>query len=194
MFFLGTKKTKKIRKKYPDLLNFSITIFATFLGVYLAIYYNNKGIEYQEKQTTLKLLNAASNELNLINIDTQLRIEKISEAENIKYTLSNHTIPYPTILQNSMRNEIVLKNLSDSSLRAVNNGFRTLNIMYRKVTSPNEYMAHYDKDLIYYLNYYSRTLYFCEKILLNESEFLNGKINKKEFENNINKDYEKLNK
>lgn len=121
------KKASPIRSKYPDFFNFLYTIVATFVGVFLAIFYNNKVIEKQEREEFVILLKSAEKEFEFNNKETKARIEMLTEnIENTKSILFNYRFPYPSIFPDGLKTTIVMKNISANSYRAFSSTGRTL--------------------------------------------------------------------
>lgn len=194
VIFLSIKKTKRLRKKKSDLISFIGTILATFVGVFFAIYFNNQSIINQERDTTIKLLEAANNELNLIDLELETRIESIIESQNsVKYDLTNHHFPYPTIFPKTMQNDIVLKNISSSSLRAMNRQWRNLSIEFDLILNPHNIMAYSDSALMIIIKDYKEVTKFSAELITNEIDYMNKKIGTSELENVINNLYLKYN-
>ncbi len=194
LILLSIKATRKILEKKKDLVNFICTIIATFIGVFFAIYFNNEAIRNQEKNTTIKLLEASKNELNLVCLEIETRIESILESKKpVKYELTNHHFPYPIIFPQTIQNEIVLKNITSSSLRALNLQWRGLTIEYDLISEPQNIMAYTDSALIIIIKNYKQKAECSSNLIDNEIELIHNDISKVEFENTIQKLYNDYN-
>ncbi len=194
IIFLSLSYTKRIRKKKSELISFIGTIIATFIGVFFAIYFNNKAIINQEKDTTIKLLSAANNELNLIELEIDTRLESILGSNNsIKYEIANHHFPYPTIFPKTMQNDIILKNITGSSLRAMNRQWRNLAVEYDLISNPRNIMAYSDSTLVMIVQDYKQITTFSAELINNEIQYMTNNISREELEDKIDILYQRYN-
>tara|TARA_R110002050_G_scaffold295394_1_gene454190 strand:- start:147 stop:791 length:645 start_codon:yes stop_codon:yes gene_type:complete len=192
--FITIKETKKFRKKNKELISFLLTVIATFLGVFLAIYYNDIAVEHQNEKTTIKILKAAYEELDLIQVETEVRIEQINNVKkNIGQEVLKHKFPFPTILPKSIQNNLVLENMSGTSLRGLNHGWRNLIVFNNILSDPQSVMFRTDESLRALTKLYNANLQFCKQLILNECELIENRIDLEEIEEKINNEYEVLN-
>lgn len=90
---------QKINKNYQHIMNLSISLVGTFIGVFLALYLNNASVEKQNKKRLESLYDAAINDFQNIylDIDTKLKSEIWLRKAGLKTALPQP--PDPVIIQ-----------------------------------------------------------------------------------------------
>lgn len=119
------KRLLNFRISKKEWISFVLTLIATLVGVLIAIWLTNSGIRSKEKEDTVKLLQAARG----ILANTKLYADNLNKAivhfekdsanypiETIEDIKKGNPIPYPDLLETIISNELVSKNVSESTL------------------------------------------------------------------------------
>jgi len=120
-------------------LNFVFTIIATFFGVFLAIYMNNYSIQEQNINTTIKLLDASVNEIELVVTEAEIKKDYILNADILKQKLAENKFPYPSIFPRIMKNDMVLKNISSNPWEELSNSYKVGDVVDASISRITSY-------------------------------------------------------
>ncbi len=189
IFFTFWSKLEKFRKKYSEFFNFGLTLVATFVGVFFAIYLTNNSEEKKERNNVIKLLDATVLDLNN-NINKTNTIYAIAKfgADSIfssKKHIENNPIQLPRLFQSIVNNEVVLRHLSKQGIQYFH--ICADNIVSIQ-TSINESVAIEDSTLLSIVQIYVKQMEFAKKIIALEEGIMEGDIS----DNYIDKHYKQL--
>jgi hypothetical protein len=166
-------------------VSFLLTLIATLIGVFLAIWLTESEMREKEKEDTIKLLTTAKLMLsntrdyskNLNNTIIGLKRDSVQYPEDdIETVKSNNPVPYPGLVETIISNELVAKNISEYSH---NNLYNDL-INIRKLT---EYET---------IEYYLKSLEEMILVLDLEIELLKDQIELSELESAYNTRVEEI--
>jgi len=161
-----------IRKngKKLEITHFVSTLLATLIGVLLAVTLSNNANIKKEKADTIKLLNSATQIINMtydytVGLESYiLELEKDSTTNKdsiITIIKEKNPLPYPDLMETIISNELISKNISEFSYIQIN----SIIINLKRV---REYKR---------INNYKRSLKELEILLELEIDFQNGNIN-----------------
>ena len=162
-------KLPKLEISKSEWVSFILTLIATLVGVLIAIWLTNVGINDKEKKDTIKLLNTSKLILeNTRQYTSALNntILNLQNKETKELTKSLNPIPYPDLLETILSNELISKNMSEYSHNHIYEGIINLRKLAR-YESVELYLKNLE-DLILLLNL--------------EIEYQKGEINSQEFE------------
>ncbi len=182
------KLFSKFRKNHSDFYNYSITVVAVFLGVFVAIYLNNQSIVSTERTKVEKLLKASVEELNSIIMEIEVVQNHITnKSKNIRIFLANNSMPYPRTFPRLLNNEYILKQMYGSTYRVLNISLRSLEKYYTSISNIREIMSFEDDKLYLIINEYLNELKCIKKIISIEAEYIGDDKSRKYFDELINK-------
>ncbi len=180
VLILFHKKFDNFREKHKDAFNFLLTLIATFVGVFLAIYFTNQSENNKEKQNAIKLLNATAFDLSNLtkNVQTTYNVAtiKIDSSYSPKIHIKDNLPELPIMYQNILTNENVLKHLSEVGIKEFYNSNYNLKKMQNIIVSGN---LKTDTAYLEHLHIYIKQLVFTQKIVAIETERLYGEISDK---------------
>jgi len=161
-----------------ELRSFTLTLIATLMGVLIALILTNLESRKKEKNDTIKLLKTAK----FLLIDTKVYSQKLEKAikefqsdtlqdnnniiEEIKKT---NPIPFPTILETVLTNEVIFKNISEYSQSQIYKGLINL-----------KKLANYQT-----LNMYDQSLSHLADLIDLEIKFQNNELGINELQSKI---------
>jgi len=161
-----------------ELRSFTLTLIATLMGVLIALILTNLESRKKEKNDTIKLLKTAK----FLLIDTKVYSQKLEKAikefqsdtlqdnnniiEEIKKT---NPIPFPTILETVLTNEVIFKNISEYSQSQIYKGLINL-----------KKLANYQT-----LNMYDQSLSHLADLIELEIQFQKNELGINELQSNI---------
>jgi hypothetical protein len=180
IFLTFWSKLEKFRKKYTELYNFGLTLVATFIGVFLAIYLTNFSEEKKEKNNVIKLLDATVLDLNnnINKAKTTYAIAKFG-ADSVyssRKHIENNPLQLPRLFQSIVNNEVVLRHLSKQGIQYYH--MCADNIVSLQ-TSINEGKAIEDSILLSTVQVYVKQMEFAKKIIALEEGIMEGDISDK---------------
>ena len=161
-----------------ELRSFTLTLIATLMGVLIALILTNLESRKKEKNDTIKLLKTAK----FLLIDTKVYSQKLEKAikefqsdtlqdnnniiEEIKKT---NPIPFPTILETVLTNEVIFKNISEYTQSQIYKGLINL-----------KKLANYQT-----LNMYDQSLSHLADLIELEIQFQKNELGINELQSNI---------
>jgi len=139
VFFLTSKYFKKFRVEYSDSIAFVTTVFATFIGVFVAIEASNINETKLEKEKTLSLLNIAGYELGQIIHEANISIGVMQADSNLNNSrfIEDNPLPEPAMFEILFSDEIFLRNLTHPTLQSLSRSYKNLQKMY-SIMSPDD--------------------------------------------------------
>lgn len=160
-----------IRKKGQKLevIRFISTLIATLIGVLLAVTLSNTEKIKKEKEDTIKLINSASQIIDMTYVYTtglesyilELKKDSINNTDSLITSIKEkNPLPYPDLIETIISNELISKNMSEYSYVTINSVIINLNRV-------REYGR---------INTYKRSLKELELLLELEKDYQKGKI------------------
>ena len=171
-------KLKGIKIGKNEWVSFILTMIATLFGAFIAIWLTNASIESKEKEDTIKILHTTKSVLsNTFEYSKELNNAVLKfEKDTVNYTEEriesiklNNPIPYPDLLRTIISNELITKNVSESSHSSIFNDLINLRKLAKYETA----------------HYYQKTL---EEMMLQvelEIALLEGEIDLNELESKV---------
>lgn len=122
--FTFIPKFKSVIEQYSVGINFFLTLIATLVGVLLAISITNYDAKQKEKQDVIKLLKSSISSVEKCYEYSEKIIKHFNElpkddALRVKFYVKNSP-PYPDYLDIFLMQNIVSKNLSETTLSELN--------------------------------------------------------------------------
>lgn len=175
-------------QKRSEFLTFILTLFATFIGVFWAIEFDNRNQEQIETENTIKLLNATKLEISNKILTNDLHIDVIDN--NLaqltpKEFISANPISPSNLFMTTISNEMILRKISKNGIQVLHNCGDNLQSMQMGLNKGENLQDTSVSDI---LRSYGRLLTYSRSLLSVEILYL-----KKEFtEETANNMYDTL--
>ena len=150
-------------------IHFISTLLATLIGVLLAVTLSNSEKIKKEKEDTVKLINSASQIIEMTYIYStglesylgELKKGSINNSDSLVAIFKNkNPLPYPDLIETIIANELITKNMSEFSYVTINSVIINLNRV-------RDYES---------INTYKRSLKELEILFEMEMEYQKGKL------------------
>lgn len=173
-------KLEKFRNEKKDFFNFGLTLIASFIGVFLAIYFNNLDEIKKEKKNVVKILEATSTDLNntfnIVNSIYNISKTDIDSTKSIRKYVENNQIPLPRLFSKIVEDEIILRHISGQGIHHFS---LCIDNMVRVQSAINNKTAIEDSMLLASIEIFMKQLEFALKITVTEEAFLEGDVSEK---------------
>ena len=179
-FILFTRHFKKFRKKDDTLFNYFLTIFATFIGAFLALSLTIHQNSRENVGKFVKLLEASKIDSKSVISRTNDALKVFNNDSKVESCCAdyfkNNPIPKPELFISLFQNELVLEIISKESLVALLAEKKNL-ILLNNAINGKEWS---NFDFINRLNWYKIHLALVNEILESEKLYAQNKISIKQ--------------
>jgi len=192
------KKVRKLIRKNDEVYSFVVTIYATFLGVFLAVDFDNKNTAKNEKKELIKLIQVSQTDLSMSQKGciTHYRIvERWGEIDSLNQRTEgwrnfNEDIDSPEVFSAILLGSTLNKNWSNHSLAALVNLNQNIRSVHKELRL--SIMDASKKNFLANLSLYIKLHTLIDNVLVSEIQFQNGKINEEELPKQYKKDLSQL--
>lgn len=169
-------KEKKLFLKFildDQIFQFVNGILVTLIGVIVAISFTNMDTKKNECSKTIDLLHVANQDIIQASEYMEAYYELLKTSDDDEYIqfLNDNTLPYPTIIYDVLKNDVVMISISTESYIALNSELRNLETFKNWLETTDNI----DKKKLF-VSEIKDAFYVLSKYIELEVDYLNGKI------------------
>lgn len=185
---------RKFFQARAEFFTFLLTLFATFIGVFWAIEFNNSNQEKIETENAVKLLNAAKYEIKNKIVTHEMYYEIINNklsSYSANQFIKHNPVEQSNLFQTTISNELILRKISGTGIQELHSCNDNLFVLQNGLNSD---ITSTDSIVSAQLRNYIKLLKLSIQIMDLEVSYLEGNIPKDKIENKYDSLFTDFNK
>jgi hypothetical protein len=180
LILLQSKLYQKLKSKKEDTVLFLMTLLTSFMGLFIALHFDKQETQRRELEYVEKLLLVGIEDLEQVKMQNTTFYGGLLDESDSSFTYSKFTDlnprEFPELFEQFLRNDIILKNMSYESLKALKSSQQNMRKLEKVINNgkwPNATIKVNTEMYIKQLNYTIKLVYA-------ELAFLKKEVSKKE--------------